>query len=679
MQVGDILNGTYRIVEPLNASGGFGLIYLGYHENLRKYVVIKKIKSQVVSLVNCRIEVDILKSLHHQYLPQVYDFVENTEGIFTVMDYIPGHDLKYYQEQGYVFDDAQLIFWLRQLCEVLNYLHTRTPKIIHCDIKPGNIMVTESGDICLIDFNISLDGENNKDLVGVSSKFAAPEQMRKAKQKMQGLDHSGIILDERTDIYSLGTVFYNLMSGLNPVIRREQGWTLRSMELDYDSALVNIIDKCMAYEPAKRFQNAAQILDALDHQQRWTNEWLKKNKIARISVCAGIFVAAACICVGIGVSRAHRRADFFEDYDALVDAADVLSEPLADASDYETILNKGAALLNTNRYESLMEAHEAEHADVFYLMGQAALLDEDPVSAEQYLKEAVSIDDTRSEIYRDLALACAQNEKLSYAVMYLEEAETRGLSEAASSLIHAQMAAVSGEWQSAYDLAVAAASGSSDSNDMETLRQSAVLAVTASEQLGNYGECMRLTKQLYENIRSSGRYIWLEKCGELCVMAVEAAEGGEDSSGLTAGPSGTSSAKSNAGSGSSAQTETYLEEGVSCYETLKSSGYADLDAVNNLVYLYEKQGDLISARDLLKELIDLYPDEYTVPMELAYIYYRIENAKGAAGRDYANVKYYYEMAVDVCAGQGIDASQDESMVALESIMAQLKENGWISQ
>ena len=154
METNILINNTYRILNPIG-SGGLGTIYLAYHENLRKYVVVKKIRSNGTNLAACRIEADILKSLHHRFLPQVYDFISVDEGVFTVMDYVSGKDMQYYLDQGWRFTQEQLMFWLRQLCDVLSYLHTRPVPIIHCDIKPANIMITESEDICLIDFNIS--------------------------------------------------------------------------------------------------------------------------------------------------------------------------------------------------------------------------------------------------------------------------------------------------------------------------------------------------------------------------------------------------------------------------------------------------------------------------------------------------------------------------------------------
>ena len=70
MQNGDLIQNMYRIIRPLG-SGGIGNLYLAWHENLRKYVVVKKIKAHCISLINSRSEADILKELHHTYLPQV--------------------------------------------------------------------------------------------------------------------------------------------------------------------------------------------------------------------------------------------------------------------------------------------------------------------------------------------------------------------------------------------------------------------------------------------------------------------------------------------------------------------------------------------------------------------------------------------------------------------------------
>lgn len=175
LQSGDIISGMYQVIREIG-TGGMGVIYIGYHLHLQKQIVIKKIKETCVDRVNVRGEADILKQLRHTYLPQVYDFLEVGNDVYTVMDYIPGENLQYYIDHNYTFPEETILLWMRELCEVLDYLHTRKPRILHSDIKPANIMVTPEGDICLIDFNISLDGSVTQEVQGLSRRYASPEQ-----------------------------------------------------------------------------------------------------------------------------------------------------------------------------------------------------------------------------------------------------------------------------------------------------------------------------------------------------------------------------------------------------------------------------------------------------------------------------------------------------------------------
>ena len=88
----DVLDGRYEILREIG-TGGAGIVFLGYHLTLNKYVVVKKLKTQVREYLNIRGEADILKGLHHRYLPQVYDFLIVGDEVYTVMDYVDGHDL----------------------------------------------------------------------------------------------------------------------------------------------------------------------------------------------------------------------------------------------------------------------------------------------------------------------------------------------------------------------------------------------------------------------------------------------------------------------------------------------------------------------------------------------------------------------------------------------------------
>ncbi len=175
IQQGTILDNTYRIVETIGAGGG-GEIYLADHLRLEKPVIIKKIKDRVRGVIESRGEADILKKLNHPYLPQVYDyFIENNQ-VYTVMEYIEGENFQQLLKKGTKFTTKDIIKWGTQLSEVVAYLHSQTPPIIHRDIKPSNIMLTPKGNVCLIDFNVSLEQDKTKGIIAHTDGYSPREQ-----------------------------------------------------------------------------------------------------------------------------------------------------------------------------------------------------------------------------------------------------------------------------------------------------------------------------------------------------------------------------------------------------------------------------------------------------------------------------------------------------------------------
>lgn len=102
MDVGKNLSETYEILEKLGEGAG-GIVYKAYHRRLRQEVVIKQHKRSAVSLSGSRREVDILKKLHHSYLPQVLDFFESGGDVYTVMSYVPGKSFAQLLREGHRF------------------------------------------------------------------------------------------------------------------------------------------------------------------------------------------------------------------------------------------------------------------------------------------------------------------------------------------------------------------------------------------------------------------------------------------------------------------------------------------------------------------------------------------------------------------------------------------------
>lgn len=178
IQPGEVLDGTYRI-ECEIGSGGGGIIYRAEHLKLHNQVVVKQMKTAVRGKIEDSAEADILKNLKHTYLPILYNFLEVGGEVYTVMDFIPGENFAQLLNSGRRFTRKEVVKWGTQLCEALQYLHKQKPPILHCDIKPANVMLTPDGDICLIDFNISRalrPGENTA--LGTSEGYSPPEQYR---------------------------------------------------------------------------------------------------------------------------------------------------------------------------------------------------------------------------------------------------------------------------------------------------------------------------------------------------------------------------------------------------------------------------------------------------------------------------------------------------------------------
>ncbi len=185
----ELLQADYDNIQPLSR-GGMGVLYSARKRSLDVDVVIKRVKSKHKKYVDQENEANILKNLKHQYLPRIYDVVSDKDGfVYTIMDLITGKDLRKYVKEYGAVSQKDAYKWACQLCEVVEYLHSQDPPIIHCDIKPANIMITDTGDICLIDFGTSLIYQGGALAVGVTPGFAAPEQYARPEQRRDHLEN----------------------------------------------------------------------------------------------------------------------------------------------------------------------------------------------------------------------------------------------------------------------------------------------------------------------------------------------------------------------------------------------------------------------------------------------------------------------------------------------------------
>ena len=123
---GALIDGAYQIIQEIGR-GGTGVVYLAYHLRLQKYVVLKNARLKAADMEMLRHEVDTLKELHHSALPQVYDFLQVNDEIYTVIDYVDGDDFERLVTYGIRFEENQLANYLLELAESTSICLPRWP------------------------------------------------------------------------------------------------------------------------------------------------------------------------------------------------------------------------------------------------------------------------------------------------------------------------------------------------------------------------------------------------------------------------------------------------------------------------------------------------------------------------------------------------------------------------
>lgn len=353
-----VLDGVYRIEGEIGR-GGASIAYLAYHQRLQKYVVLKNARINSSDMAFLRNEVDMLKELHHAYLPQVYDFLQLDGEIYTVIDFIDGSDFEKLIAAGNRFSEERLAEYLLELAEVLVYLHNQNPPIIHSDIKPGNIMLRQDNTVCLIDFNISMWSGNSQQLHGFSRYYTSPEQIQLAMAMVQQ-ESVNAVLDGRSDIYSLGASMYYIMTGIRPY---EDGTCapLSALHTGYSRDFIRIIETCMEQDPAARYQTAEELLWAV-------KKYLHRGSTFRQKCIAQAAIVLGCglmICAGIWslfFGLREQRHELFLDDVAVV-------RYYAESGDYRQVVSSGIRLLN--EYEDQSSRSRKSWLQVLKAVGES--------------------------------------------------------------------------------------------------------------------------------------------------------------------------------------------------------------------------------------------------------------------------------------------------------------------
>ena len=269
LQAGTILKGRYgryRIMSRLG-EGGMGSVYLA--EDLAHpgvYWAIKELLDDTtappedVEWAKQRFEAEIKlmrdEGLRHPRMPAYRDDFTQGEHRFLVMEHIPGMNLEERQLRAHApLPEREVLRWMIDICDVLDYLHHQKPPIIVRDLKPANVMITPQDEARLIDFGIARrykpGQRTNTENLGTMT-YASPEHLGRTQT------------DERSDIYSLGATMYHLLTNQEPTpLETPYPGKLRQYQPTLSPATEAAVIKTMQIDPRERFQSAVELRDAL--------------------------------------------------------------------------------------------------------------------------------------------------------------------------------------------------------------------------------------------------------------------------------------------------------------------------------------------------------------------------------------------------------------------------------
>src|SRR5437016_5535022 len=268
----------YTLVRVLGR-GGMGIVWLARDEELERDVALKFLPEMIVRdpavLSDLKRETRRSLELTHPHIVRIHDFVQDEKSACISMEYVDGDTLSGLRvlKSTKVFEAPELENWLKQWCDAMDYAHNQA-RVVHCDLKPANLMVNAKGLLKITDFGIA------RSLSDSATKLMATRGHSGTLVYMSPQQLAGEPPSHLDDIYSMGATLYELLTGKAAFYRgqveqqiRERKpipMAIRREELDVQSRFVipqvweEAIQSCLAKNPMRRPQSAGELANRLD-------------------------------------------------------------------------------------------------------------------------------------------------------------------------------------------------------------------------------------------------------------------------------------------------------------------------------------------------------------------------------------------------------------------------------
>ena len=272
LTTGSTFAGRYQIIEELG-KGGMGKVYKALDTDLKEKVAIKLIKPEVAAdektIERFRNELKFARKIRHKNVCQMYDLNREEGTHYITMEYVHGEDLKRLIRKMGQMSAGQVISIALQVCEGMAEAHRLG--VVHRDLKPQNIMVDEEGNARIMDFGIARSVKG-KGITGAGVMIGTPEYM--SPEQVEGKES-----DQRSDIYSLGVILYEMVTGRVPFEgdtpftigvkhKSEAPQNPKEINSQIPDNLSNLILKCMEKEKEQRYQNVGEVYSELKNIEK---------------------------------------------------------------------------------------------------------------------------------------------------------------------------------------------------------------------------------------------------------------------------------------------------------------------------------------------------------------------------------------------------------------------------
>lgn len=706
------LGSGYSAIRPLG-EGGMGTLYRAHKDSLDVDVVIKRVKQKFKGRMDERAEANILKTLKHKYLPRIYDVIESPSGyVYTIMDMIPGENMQNYVKTHGPVSQKLAYRWACQLCEVIAYLHSQVPPILHCDIKPSNIMITPAGDICVIDFNTSLVFSKGVLAIGATPGYAAPEQYTRpgaspdtietvpleetmplrgykdafAYQNVRSnKDPSGRgvsnsvtaaqatnaggygTISKRTDVYGIGATLYYAITGQQPGHSLKDVRPITSYKLKFSRSFLLIIARAMMKRQEERFCDAQEMLRALQDIHAIDGRYKKVVHSQRVVAAVSLVLAVSgTLAILFGVQRIG--VERYAAYDALVrkgrtaademrfdEAEQDLQQAIAIYDDQlEAYVEQAVLLYRQGKYQECIDAVETTQSRELKYYSRQSVANLYNVAAEAYYElesyESAATMYQKAIGYSPDILSYYQGEATALIQLGDYSGADEVLAEMAKAVPDAEQ---SGAYQ------VVQSELLRKQGDLPDALDAARKAIGSADGNDQLARAYRLAASICEDIGDS----MLSEEINLLNQGIEQLPDGYYNA--LAGQLASAYIRQAEATGNPG----YQKDALRTYRQLEKNGNTTLEVRLNIAMLQYQLHDFSKAMEMLQALKKDYPKDYRVYKWLAFVQGELDLQNGAS---YTKTLGYYETAAELYRAEQASGVYDPQMDELD----RMARNNW---